>query len=241
MKFTQLLTEKKNDMYGKRTPTIAFLGDSVTQGCFACFINEAGNVDTVFDRAESYVKKFERILATLYPSAQCNIINAGISGGSSADAVQRLERDVLCFHPDLVVVNLALNDCCCFGESGLTAYKENMRTLFTRIAQTGAEVILLTPNVMCDYKSACLNERLQVLAADFTARTEKGMLDAYVKTAKSVAKELKVPVCDCYAVWKNLHKNGVNTTELLSNRLNHPVPDMHWLFAFKLAEMIFAD
>ena len=48
MKIIELLAKKQNDLYGARPATIAFLGDSVTQGCFELF--ESGRaIDTVFD------------------------------------------------------------------------------------------------------------------------------------------------------------------------------------------------
>lgn len=49
---------------------------------------------------------------------------------------------------------------------------------------------------------------------------------------------LDAPVCDCYAQWKQLQAAGVNTTELLSNKLNHPTREMNWLFAVSLLRSI---
>jgi hypothetical protein len=31
-------------------------------------------------------------------------------------------------------------------------------------------------------------------------------------------------------------QNGVDTTELLSNKINHPIREMNWLFAYSLVE-----
>ena len=49
---------------------------------------------------------------------------------------------------------------------------------------------------------------------------------------------MDAPVCDCYAQWKQLKAAGVNTTELLSNKLNHPTREMNWLFAVSLLRSI---
>ncbi len=49
---------------------------------------------------------------------------------------------------------------------------------------------------------------------------------------------MDTPVCDCYAQWKQLQAAGVNTTELLSNKLNHPTREMNWLFAVSLLRSI---
>lgn len=93
----------KNDMYGQPPVTIAFLGDSVTQGCFDCYIKEDGNVETYFDYSSAYSTRVREILSMLYPRVQVNIINSGISGDNSLGGLRRLERDVLRYAPDLTV------------------------------------------------------------------------------------------------------------------------------------------
>ena len=50
---------------------------------------------------------------------------------------------------------------------------------------------------------------------------------------------MNVPVCDCYALWKQLEAGGVDTTELLSNKINHPTREMNRLFAYELIKTIF--
>ncbi len=42
-----------------------------------------------------------------------------------------------------------------------------------------------------------------------------------------------------YAKWCRLRECGVNTTELLSNKLNHPIREMHRLTAYSLDETMF--
>ena len=61
-------------------------------------------------------------------------------------------------------------------------------------------------------------------------------MDEYMKTAKQVCVEKGVKVCDCYEKWKQLYNSGVNVTELLSNKVNHPLREMHWLFAYMLVD-----
>ena len=55
-----------------------------------------------------------------------------------------------------------------------------------------------------------------------------------------LAKELNIPVCDCYGKWKEISKTQ-DTTMLLANRINHPVTEMHELFANGLMEIIFDE
>lgn len=239
MKFAKILAKKNDDIFGAEPATVAFLGDSVTHGCFECYIDETGHIQTVFERENAYAAKFAQIASRLYPRAQLNIINGGTSGGTAVNAVERLDRDILRFCPDLVVVNFALNDCGA-GPDGLTVYRDSLARIFARVKETGAEVILLTPNLMCDYVSAHIREdALQAVAESLMKNVQAGYLDMYVETAVKLAQSMNVPVCDCYALWRNMRKNGVDTTALLSNYLNHPAREMQWLFAVKLAEMIF--
>jgi hypothetical protein len=50
---------------------------------------------------------------------------------------------------------------------------------------------------------------------------------------------MDIPVCDCYALWKTLYKSGVDVTELLANKINHPTRDMNWMFAYELVKTMF--
>jgi hypothetical protein len=65
-----------------------------------------------------------------------------------------------------------------------------------------------------------------------------GTMDRYMEKAREVCKNNDIPVCDCYRKWKKLRENGVDVTRLLSNRINHPSENMHWMFAVSLFEMI---
>ena len=57
--------------------------------------------------------------------------------------------------------------------------------------------------------------------------------------ARQMAAERGIPVCDCYAEWKRMAAEGVDTTALLCNHINHPSREMHKLFAEMLFETIF--
>ncbi|CCY04483.1 lipolytic protein G-D-S-L family [Faecalibacterium sp. CAG:1138] len=93
----------------------------ITQGCFECYYTSETTLETVFDYNSAYSTHVREILNILYPSVQINIINSGISGDNAINGLTRIDRDVLSYHPDLVVVGFALNDSC-VGESGLENY-----------------------------------------------------------------------------------------------------------------------
>ena len=97
----KLLAEKAKDNWNARPVTIAFLGDSVTQGCFEIYKKNETEIETVFDKNNAYHTDVAKILAVLFPSVPVNIFNAGISGDNAPHALERMEQDVLCHHPDL--------------------------------------------------------------------------------------------------------------------------------------------
>ena len=69
------------------------------------------------------------------------IINAGISGNTTTDALLRLERDVMAHDPRVVIVVLGGNDFLRRMPKATTL--ANMRTIVERIRATGAAVILV--------------------------------------------------------------------------------------------------
>ncbi len=235
MKIVEKISAKNQAIYTCAPATIVFLGDSVTQGCFEVYFKRNGVLETVYESDKAYSANVKRILNYLYPAAQINVINSGISGDSAAGGVSRFERDVAPFHPDLVVVGFALNDSC-QGEAGLEVYEKSLREIFAKVKAIGAECIFLTPNLMNDKVSANIHdERIEKIAAQFMAVD----LDKYVETAKRTAAACGVPVCDVYAKWKAMQAAGVDTTALLSNDLNHPTRELHWMTAYTLVETMF--
>ncbi len=243
MKIVSLLNKKNSDAMGNRPVTIGFIGDSVTNGCFEVLpsIKEDGSegLDVVFDTENAYAAKLRRILTTLYPEAQINIVNAGISGDDATGGLKRVDRDLLPYKPDLTVVCFGLNDSC-YGEEKLEKYRTSLTAIIEKIKNAGSEVILMTPQPICSRVHTQLKgNALRSFGAQLAESFNNGLFAKYMDTARDVAKECGVPVCDCYAKWMNLYENGVDITSLLSNYLNHPTRDMHWLFAVSLAEVIF--
>lgn len=231
---------KALDNNGAEPVTIAFLGDSVTQGCFECHKKGEG-IRVVFDKENAYHTYLYRMLSVIYPTVPVNIINAGLSGTGAPFGLERLERDVLRYSPDLTVVAFGLNDCG-GGEEKLPLYLEALREIFRRLREHGSEVIFLTPNMMNTYVSDDIDcDCLKATAAKTMVREQEGILELYIENAKKLCAEEKVKVCDCYSKWKKLAANGVDTTMLLSNYINHPTREMNWMFAFGLMETIFED
>ncbi len=235
MKIVQKITARQYDQHGKPPVTIAFIGDSVTQGCFECdYAPEAGFFGPC-EYENSFANHLLHFLHLLCPTAQINLINAGIAGDCAPGGLARFDRDVAAYHPDLVVIGYALNDSG-RGAEGLETYREAMSALVEKTLSLGVECIVLTPNSMNDRVSPSLHDEfMRNIAASFTQVD----LDSYVNTAREVAAAHGVPVCDVYKKWQSWRSAGVNVTELLANKLNHPVRELHRMTAYMLAETMF--
>ncbi len=244
MNILSLLQAKNSDAYNNRPVTIGFLGDSVTNGCFEVLPalneqNEEQGFDVVFEPEHAYAMLLEKLIHRLYPKAQLNIINAGISGDSAPGGLSRMERDLLPYHPDLTIVCYGLNDSGA-GDEGLSRYHDALVAIIRRLKAAGSEIILMTPQpIAARVHSQLQGVQLRELAKGIAANFQSGSFDRYMQAARVAAEEEAVPICDCYARWMALYDHGVDITDLLSNYLNHPARDMHWMFAVSLLETMF--
>ena len=227
MKIKEKLNMTKEQLIENGPITIVALGDSVTHGVLMGEIN----FETVY---WNRLKKRIAAINAPCPYVPVNVINAGIEGTTAKIALKRLDKQVLAHNPDLVIVCFGLNDC--GGE--LEDYVESMRTIFRRCRESGADVIFLTPNMMCTYVAEDCAGFLRGVAAGCAEGQNSGRMDRYIEAAVTMAQEEGIPVCDCYAKWKEMSKT-VDTTMLLSNRVNHPTAAMHQLFSDSLFDMIF--
>lgn len=238
MRIAEKLARCANSDWEQSAVSIAFLGDSVTQGCFEMYCKENGNPETVFEPEHAYHRYVARILSVLYPNVPLTIINAGRSGDNTQHGLERLERDVLSHQPDLAVVCFGLNDIV-NGMVGLDLYLHNLESIFQKLQLSGIESIFMTPNVMNTYISQQVTEPALREIAQMTCTVQNsGVMDAYMSGAKALCTRNGVAVCDCYEKWKTLAKIGVDTTMLLANRINHPARQMNWLFAIALVEVM---
>ena len=239
MKIIDLLKEKQRSNRDAKPITIVFIGDSITQGCFECYLTSPDSLENVFDYKSAYSTRVKEILNMLYPSVQINIINSGIAGDSAEGGWNRFERDVLAYNPDLVVISFGLNDAACGGAEGKTVYTKALANMFASLKGKNIDTLFLTENVMNTHVSPHLCDKMFIdLAERFALIQNNGLVMEYFEAAKSVCAEYGVKVCDFYSVWERALSIGINTTELLANKLNHPVRELHYYIATKIVEAI---
>lgn len=85
--------------------TIACIGGSITQGVIS-----SGGKDSEVGFRTMYAELFRKWWEERFPQTQVSFVNAGIGGTDSYLGVHRLQRDVLDYDPDLVLVEYSVND-----------------------------------------------------------------------------------------------------------------------------------
>lgn len=98
------------------------------------------------------------------------VINSGVSGDNTRDAVARIEADVLHYHPDYVTVLFGANDAAFHKMISLTEYEQHLRTIVSKVSPKNC--ILISP--------APVDERVQF------ARTNI-LLQQYAKVVEKIS------------------------------------------------------
>ncbi len=242
MKILDKLSKKHQDMAIHQPATLGFLGDSITNGIFEVYpcTDADGNfaISDVCQQDKGYVAHLRSLLHLLYPRAQLNVINAGVSGDNAPNALTRLDRDLLPYRPDLTVVCFGLNDMT-FGMEKLEDYKNALLDITQRLLDIGSEVILMTPPMAAAYRHPLVPEQFHNLANNYAKFYADGTAHAYMQALRDVAAKKGVRLCDCFAKWERMYNAGVDTTKLLCNLLNHPIRQLHPMIAHSLLDTIF--
>ncbi|MEO6875684.1 MAG: GDSL-type esterase/lipase family protein [Opitutaceae bacterium] len=154
-----------------------------------------------------------------FPAARIEMLNAGISGQTTGDALPRLETDVLAPRPDLVVLMFGMNDA---AKLAPETYRANLREFTSRIRARGAELIFMTPNAV--------DEGDPLRPPDRVA--------AYAEIMREVGRELAVPVADAFQTFRAVQlRGGPDWWRLMSNTI-HPNLHGHILFAETAAQTL---
>lgn len=185
---------------------IVCLGDSVT----GLYYHTGG--------LRTYTDMLGIALVRAIPEAKLTMINAGISGNTTAEGLARLDRDVLKHQPDLVTITFGLND---MVGLPIEQYQTNLKTLIQRCQAAGAEVVLGTPNDVIENSGRPI------------AKLEK-----YCDAVRAVGKEVGVPVADNYAGMEKLKAADPAAWRLLLSDAIHPNMAGHKRMAEIIAETI---
>ena len=105
--------------------TLVCFGDSITAD------------ETFFDGMPRLTPRLQE----MFPNWK--VVNAGVPGDNTFDALNRIEEDVILYKPDFVTVFLGTNDAVSFSQVSLQAYKENLEKIVNQVSSD--KVLLISP------------------------------------------------------------------------------------------------
>lgn len=158
------------DIIVKNGESVAFLGDSITQGGAAS--------------PGGYVRLVESGLAA--QGVKITVIPAGIGGNKSDQMLARLEKDVLSRKPTWMTLSCGVNDVWHAARGAgvsLEDYKTNITAILDRCQAAGVKVVILTATQL----------RLPV------TNPENVKLEAYNAFLRETAKARNLPLADLNA------------------------------------------
>jgi lysophospholipase L1-like esterase len=190
--------------------TIVTLGDSITKGVRSGVESE----ETFAALVEAGLKK-QGVVA--------GVINVGIGGERTDQALARLDTQVLSHKPRIVTIMYGTNDS--FVDKGkkeprltVSEFRENLVEIVARLRAAG-----VTPVVMTE-------PRWGPEARNGLDENPNSLLEEYLAECRSVAKDEKVPLVDHYAHWEKAEADGTKIADWTTDQC-HPNPAGHRVMA----------
>lgn len=195
-------------------PILVCLGDSITKGYRSGVTKE-----------ETFSSQLEKFL--LEKGTKAQVLNVGIGGERTDQALNRFEKDVASKKPAMVLIMYGANDS--YIDKGKTTpriskeqFATNLKELVQRSKKIGAIPLLMTSN---SYGRKPTNN-----GAD---KNPNDLLSEYMEITKLVAKESNTPLIDHFEFWSLADKSGTDVSKWTTDQL-HPNPLGHK----KMAELI---
>jgi len=121
--------------------------------------------DSITEAQDGYVKVVENMIHAGYPERNVRVVNSGIGGHKAPDMLARLQRDVIAHKPNVVTINVGINDVwhgfrgweppqdypAGDGPNGvpLDVYEATVGLIVDTLREgTDAEIVLVTPTVI---------------------------------------------------------------------------------------------
>ena len=134
-----------------------------------------------------------------YGNGVCTLINSGKCGSSYREGLTRLERDVLRYEPDLVILALGMNDAT-RGMAELGTFKGEVREVIRRIRTAcKGELLICTPNPVVTVHGVPLPAEQPAPGKAWESPDRP--LKQYAAALVEIAGDMDCPVVDHYSLW----------------------------------------
>lgn len=188
-------------------PRIVVLGDSITKGVRPGVAAE-----------ETFAALLQRMLQQ--QGLNYEVINRGIGGERTDQALQRLSRDVLALEPVLVTVMYGTNDSYVdqgHRESRISAdeFDRCLRQIVGEFNRCGIQTVLMTEPAWG--RTASMNG---------AGEHPNQRLSVYMERTRRVAGELTLPLVDHYQIWNTAAAGGTDIGTWTTDQC-HPNPTGH--------------
>jgi lysophospholipase L1-like esterase len=173
------------------TVRIVTLGDSITKG-----------VRPGVTKEETFAWLLQQGLQQ--EGIKAEVINVGIGGEDSQQALARLDRAILALKPDLVTVMYGTNDSWVYkGKSDSKLTKEEYRTNLTQLVRSLREADVISVLMT----EPCLGNKHEPNGA---GEHPNKRLTEYVKICREVAREQQTPLVDHFEHWTKANSGGTD-------------------------------
>lgn len=186
--------------------TYVAFGDSITEG---------------HGVAWGFVSYLARLLQEADSRHTWKIINRGMSGETSREALYRLEADVLAHKPNLVTINFGVNDA--FSDISPEAFRDILERMILPIRAGGCSMIVLLSS--------------EVIPDPWAER----QVGPYWDAMRTAAEECGGVYSDVNGRWRQELENGRPEEELIIWGDLHPNEEGHRLIAETVFETIKAN
>lgn len=193
---------------------IVFAGDSVTD-----MGRERPLSEGLFDNlGRGYVRVIENMLVSWYPERMIRITNAGNSGNTSRDLLERFDTDVVALKPDWVSICIGINDvwrqfdCPAMPDYHVLPeeYRSNVEKMIVAVKDHVKGIFLCTPYYMEPNKEDAMRSRMEEyvqICRELAVQHECILVDFQ----QMYDKYCSIRHSSCFA-WDRVHPNQMGAT-----------------------------
>lgn len=206
-----LLLSAANQLPAADPIRVVSLGDSITKG------------------VRSGVKAEETFSAVVQEALNkrgqtTEVINIGIGGERTDQALKRLDKDVVGRQPAIVLIMYGTNDS--YVDKGATVsritaeqYAQNLTEIVAKLRKSKIQPILMTEPRWGDKATP-----------NGVGEHPNVRLEQYVKVCREVAEQTKTPLVDHFQIWSDKNKAGTDIGTWTTDQC-HPNPEGHRILA----------